>query len=345
VLADLGVQSARPVGVLLLTGAPGWLTDRLAASLAANPPAGLRALRCFVQPAHAIDEAGFRRATGLDVDIVRGDLSDEASVRAAVRGVDSIVHAAGLIHVRRIRDYYDVNTEGTRRLALAATRAGVERFVYVSTNAAGGRSDSSSRLLTEDDPPMPLSHYARSKWLGEEALRALDTRMERVVLRPSMFYGPPVPPRHVDVFRRVAHGRMPLVGGGGQARSVTHIDHLVQATRLALVHPAAVERTYYVADARVHTTRAIIEAMARALGVAPHWIPLPSFAASLAYAADDQISRLGLYWQNLHLVGEANWNVGLSIERARREIGFDPLYELDRGMRAAVDWCRKRRLL
>jgi nucleoside-diphosphate-sugar epimerase len=330
------------VGVLLLTGVPGWLTDRLCESLAASPPVGLRGVRCLVHPDHDITAESFRTRTGLDVDLVRGDLTSDASVRDAVRGVDAVVHAAGLIHVRRIRDYYDVNTEGTRRLAVAAANAGVRRFVLISTNAVGGRS--SGKLIDEDAGASALNHYARSKWLAEEALFRVPS-MHRIVLRPSMFYGPPVPPRHVDVFRRVKHGRMPLIGGGGQARSATHIDHLVQATRLALVHTANDGRAYYIADRRVYTTKAIVEAMARALRVTPRWIRLPSFAASLAYVADDQLSRVGLYWQTLHLVGEANWHVGLSIERAERELGYDPPYDLDHGYRASVEWCEQRGLL
>src|SRR5580692_1167065 len=139
-LPDLRVASPRRVGTLLLTGAPGWLTDRLSASLAAEPPHGLTRVRLLVHPSHQVDAASYKQATGLDVDIVRGDLGDAATLREAVRGVDSIVHAAGLIHVKRIGDYYDVNTEGTRRLARLASDAGTTRFVYISTNAAGGRS-------------------------------------------------------------------------------------------------------------------------------------------------------------------------------------------------------------
>jgi nucleoside-diphosphate-sugar epimerase len=341
---DLELAGAQPVGVLLVTGAPGWLADRLCASLAAQPPRGLRAVRCLVHPDHQVDARLYRDSTGLDVEIVRGDLADEASVQSVVRGVDAIVHAAGVIHVRRIREYYDVNTEGTHRLARAASREGVRRFVHISTNAVGGRASSSNKLISEDDPPKALNHYARSKWLAEEALTKLPANIHRVILRPSMFYGPPVPSRHVDVFRRVMHGRMPLVGGGGQARSATHIDHLVQATRLALVHPTA-KRAYYIADRHVYTTKGIVEAMARALGGAPRWLRLPSLVADVAYITDDQVSRLGRYWQTLHLVGEANWNVGLSIERAERELDYRPDHDLDHGMRLAVEWCRERRLL
>src|SRR5579884_2479727 len=126
-------------GVLLITGAPGWLTDRLLASLALDARRTFERVRCLVRPSHDFNVEAWKQSVGFNVELVYGDLRDDSSLRAAVRGVHSVVHAAGVIHVNRIRDYYDVNTEGTRRLTELAAEAGAERFVYVSTNAAGGK--------------------------------------------------------------------------------------------------------------------------------------------------------------------------------------------------------------
>ena len=338
-------SASRPLGTLLVTGAPGWLADRLLWSLAKAPAGTFDRIRCLARRSFEFDSKEWTRSVGVEVELLRGDLMDSESLRAAVRGVNSMVHAAGIIHVDRIRDYYDVNTEGTRRLTEAAASAGVERMVFLSTNAAGGKSPSAEHALREDEPSKPLSHYARSKWLAELAMFAVPTSMGRVSLRPCMFYGPPVPPRHVEVFKRILRGRMPLVGDGRFARSLTHIDHLVQGVRLALSHPSAPGNTYYIADAHPYTTRAVVEAMARALGVESRWLRLPSAASSLAYVMDTWISRLDRYWQTVHLVGEANWNVGVSIDRARRDLGYDPPYTIDDGMRSAVEWCRERGLI
>ncbi len=104
-------------------------------------------------------------------------------------------------------------------------------------------------------------------------------------------------------------------------------------------------RMYYVADRRPYTTREIVEAMASALGVRPRFLRLPSGVARASYFADSLLAMYGLYQQTLHLVGEADWNVGVSIERARADLGYDPRVGIEEGMRAAIAWCRDRGLL
>jgi len=196
--------------------------------------------------------------------------------------------------------------------------------------------------MTEAEEPRPLSHYGRSKHLAEKGLLSLHRpgQFDVAILRPSMFYGPPVPDRHIDVYRRVQTGRMPLIGCGDYARSITYIDNLVQATRLALTHHAAAGEIFYVVDEPVYTTRQIVEAMAHALGVAPQFQRLPSLIGPLAHTADSMLAALGIYWQTLHLVGESTWDVGIDCGKARRLLGYHPVMELHAGIQHAVEWCR-----
>jgi nucleoside-diphosphate-sugar epimerase len=275
------------------------------------------------------------------------DLGAPGPLDDQLAGITTVLHSAAVIHVRRTSDWYRVNTEGTLRLAEAARRAGVRRFVYISSNAAGGRAQSAAHLMTEDQPARPLSHYGRSKLLAEEGLLKLHQagKFEVVILRPSMFYGPPVPERHINIYRRIRSGVMPLIGSGDYARSITHIDNLTQACRLAFEVPEAAGRVYYIVDAQPYTTRRIYEEMARALGVPLKVIRLPAGAATMAYLADRGLASFGLYVQPLHLAGEAHWHVGISPERARRELGYRPRMELAAGMKQAVEWCRSNGLL
>jgi nucleoside-diphosphate-sugar epimerase len=329
---------------LLVTGAPGWATEALLLSIARDPLPGFSRVRCLVHASQPVDPGERFRRLGMDVEVVRCRLEDAPMVAQATRGVNAVVHAAAVMHPHTIEDYYSVNTLGTRNLAEAAAAAGVRRFVYVSTNAAAGRAESSAPLR-ETDPDKPLSHYGRSKWLGERWLSETPGPMEKTVLRPCMFYGPPVPARHVEIYRRLLSGWMPLVGGGGYSRSLTYIDNLVQAMRLALTKPAGSWQVYNVADREPYTTKQVVDAMATALGVRARYVPLPAIAADVAFGMDKFLSTMGYYQQSLHLGGEATWNVGVSIEKARQELGYEPKVSLDDGMRTAVEWCRAERLL
>ena len=340
----MSAPQPRPAGRLLLTGVPGWLTDALLDDLARDPLAGLTGVRCLVQPGVSCSAPPETRQR-LNLEIVAADVRDGEAIRCAVHNVDTVLHAAGVVHVRRTRDWYDINTRGTQTLVHAAAEAGAERFVFISSNAAAGRARCFERALTEADPPHPLSYYGRSKWLGEQALAALGARMQTVVLRPCMFYGPPVPQRHVEIYRRILHGRMPLVGGGRFARSLTYIENLVQACRLAMNHPAAAGQTYYISDRPIYTTRQIVEAMAEALQTQASFVPLPCLAGRMAYAVDRALAALGIYWQTAHLLGESHWHVGVSCEKACRELGYRPTVTLAEGMRQSLAWCVSRGLL
>lgn len=325
---------------LAVTGVPGWLTYALCKSLRDDPPAGDSTATALVHHAVALDDrlrADYPNVTAW----LPFDLASPGELRPLLEGAQTVVHAAGIIHVRKPSDWDRVNTDGTVALAAAAKAAGVKRFVFLSSNAAGGASASAAEVLTEDVPARPLSRYGLSKLRAEDAVHALHEpgRFEVVSLRPSMFYGPPVPQRHVDVYRRVRNGRMPLVGGGDYRRSVTHVENLVQAVRLAMRKPEAAGQRYYVVDDEIATTRSIVEAMAEALGVAPRYIKLPAFAGSFAYAADRALEAAGVYSAPVHLIGESNWHVAISAEKARRELGYAPARSLREGMREAVEWC------
>lgn len=335
------------MGITLMTGAPGWLAESFFRFVGRSVEAGgeLRRWRCLVQPGGDGLLPKIVAPDSIHIEVVPGDLSDPDSLTRACCGVDRVLHAAGIIHVRRTADWYRINTEGTRHLLRASLASGVKRFVYISSNAAGGRSETTGQLMTEAAPPRPLSHYGRSKWQAEQVLAEGVGKMETVILRPCMFYGPPVPHRHVEIYHKIMDGRIPLIGHGRYDRSLTHVDNLAQAIHLALLHPAAAGQTYYVADEEIYSTRAVLEAMAEALGVPLRTLPLPGIAARVAYRADLALARWGFYWQTLHLVGESDWNVGVSIGKIKRDLGFQPTIGLAAGMREAVHWCRQRGLL
>jgi nucleoside-diphosphate-sugar epimerase len=331
---------------LAITGVPGWLTQALLDDLGDSNLDRIRKIKAFVHPGLLDSSGQIAQRNPILNSIHPLDLRQPGlfkGVQDALRDVDVLLHAAGAIHVQRTADWYRINLDGTLYLARAARAAGVRRFVFISSNAAGGRCGSAAQVLTESDLARPLSHYGRSKWLAEQGLAAMqrDGEFDVVILRPSMFYGPPVPERHVDVYRRILAGRMPMVGDGRYRRSITYIDNLVQATRLAMTHPDAPGEVFYVVDEPVYTTRRIAESMASALAVPLRLLRFPALVGPAAYFADRALASIGLYWQNLHVLGESHWHVALSCGKIKRRLGYQPRVEIDEGMRRAVEWCRQ----
>ncbi len=128
---------------------------------------------------HAVEELGRRRVGcrtwGLEAGgDLQGDLRDPSLCREAVRGVSTVLHCAGVINARSRQEFREVNTEGSRRLAEEAVRAGVQRFVFVSSS---------------DVVFHPEGAYGNSKAEAERALESvLGTRLR--VVRPTVIYGP-----------------------------------------------------------------------------------------------------------------------------------------------------------
>lgn len=110
------------------------------------------------------------------IEIVLGDLDDQASLERLVSGCDAIVHSAGLVRALRPLDFFQVNEGGTVKLLQAAAKAApAARFVHISSLAAR-------------EPG--LSPYAASKRAAEDKLPALAGTRDWIALRPAAVYGP-----------------------------------------------------------------------------------------------------------------------------------------------------------
>jgi|GEM_PF-975472 len=331
---------------LLLTGAPGWLCDTVLSQLGETLPA-LTRVRCLVQtgtPEEAVK--AWRRAHPSVTEIVGGDLREAASLEKACENLRGgvIVHAAAIFHADKLSDFDAVNRDGTKTLATLAKKAGVKRFVFISSLAAQGAARSKLELLTEDEPCRPLNRYGASKLEAERATMKLHEPgvFDVVIVRPGSFYGLPVPPHHVALFKDLQHGRARLVGGGNFARSWTHIDELAAGVITCLHHPAAAGQTLNLCDARVRTQLELFEAAAHALGVAPSFRSVPAFAATWARFYSRLGERFDKYYKKCHLLSDQNCHTGASSAKAQKLIGYDARSDAVEGLQREVEWCRER---
>jgi nucleoside-diphosphate-sugar epimerase len=136
----------------------------------------------------------------------------------------------------------------------------------------------------------------------------------------------------------------PLLGAGVNRRSMTYIGNLVQGLLLAAVRPQAAGRTYWIADSRPYPMTEIIDTIERVL-MRDFQIPcrqkrlrLPSVVADAAGIADRALQGLGLYSAKIHVLYTMNKTMACCVDRARRELGYNPTVELEEGMRRSIAW-------
>jgi len=335
---------------ILITGALGWLGKRLCRLLAEGeynlPLGGLPAIRCLVLPGQ---DPSALRALGPHVGVVPGDLRQPADCARFLENSAGavLIHTAGVIHPRRVREFYEINVQGAVNLLAAAKTAGIRRAVMVSSNSPLGANPHPDHLFDECSPYHPYRHYGRSKMLMEQAvLTAFQAgALETVIVRPPWFYGPDQPPRQTLFFRMVKAGRALLVGSGENLRSMAYVDNLAQGLLLAATHPAAAGQIYWIADRRPYAMRQIIDTIERLLEeefhipVAHRRLHLPGIASTAAAAADALLQAAGLYQQKIHVLSEMNQTIACSIQKAERELGYHPQVSLEEGMRRSIQWC------
>ncbi|HHS12663.1 MAG TPA: NAD-dependent epimerase/dehydratase family protein [bacterium] len=228
---------------VLITGATGFIGSRAAAACAAE---SMR-VRCLVRSTSRLG-----RLRGLPIETFIGDVTDPSGLNEAVEGMDLIIHAAGATRGTSDEDYYRVNAAGTLNLlkAVMRVRPGLRRFVYVSSQAAGGPSSASSPRK-ESDPPKPVGAYGRSKLAGEAAVTAFAQRLPVTIVRPPVVLGPGAHELE-SLIRLIRLHVRPVWGRRSHYVSFIDIEDLVRGILTAVRHEAAAGETFYlVADGRL----------------------------------------------------------------------------------------------
>jgi len=230
-----------------------------------------------------------RRPTMLPPDCtsaVIGDIARPRNMASALADVDAIIHSAGLSVAASGRpedDYRVLNVEATVGLARAAQRAGVRRFVFISTmRAQAGSCD--PRVLTEEMEPRPSDAFGRSKLAAEQGLA--EVGIDWVALRLATVYGPGVTGNMARLIG-LARSRLPLPFGAVAARrSLLSLDNLAAAVDCALKAEGPLRRPLIAADPQPLTVGEMVAAMRRGLGRRPGLVPVPpKLLAALLRAA------------------------------------------------------------
>ncbi|HEY3451848.1 MAG TPA: NAD-dependent epimerase/dehydratase family protein [Myxococcales bacterium] len=316
---------------VLVTGASGFLGGHLADFLKRRG----YAVRALVRAT-----SDTRKLEALGVELCRGDLTDQPSLVAAMKGVRTVFNSAAKVSDWGPKEaFLTVNRDGAANVVAACQEAGVERVVHFSSLTVLGLPRA-GETISEDSPYAtgPLDKYTQSKLEGERVVREAHGRrgLSTVVVRPGAIWGPGDPhilPRIVALLRR---GRMVYIGGGKNHVALSHVENLSLGLALAAEVPAAAGRVYHVIDEEDLTSREVLDGLADGLGTprpvasVPFWLVYGAAGAMelgarlLGSEKAPPMSRYGV-----RLVAS---DCRYERSRAKKELGYQAIVSFKQGV-------------
>jgi len=322
----------------LITGATGFIGPHLIKKLTAEG----HFCRCLVRNSSRTD---FLKASG--VEVVEGDITRAESLNGIAGGIDRVLHMATLGHMSNFSVtesmFEAINVNGTQNVMAEALRAGVQRVVHCSTVAAMGICDDVP--ATEESVCRPHHPYGRSKLKAEKNVLDMISQknLPAVIIRFSMVYGPGDSRDILKLTRMAQKGLFPKVGNRPKLTPLIHVDDAILGLLLA-AEKGGIGDIYLITNQNSLPFDEIRKILQKALGVTRWPLYVPEWAAlSIASLAEKIYPLIG----KTPPVSRKNIESTLadrvfSIEKARRELGFDPEVDPAEGLRETVTWYKQR---
>ncbi len=301
---------------VLITGASGFIGQSLCKILI---EAGYEVTACIRKNSQVISNK--------NISIVRIDsLNQNNGWDSILKNVSIVIHLAARVHIMNKEDetsalelFRESNLNGTKNLALQAVNNQVKRFIYLSTIKVNG--EQSDRPFHSDDLSSPRDPYAISKWEAEQVLKqiAQENKMEVVVIRPPLVYGPGVKGNFLRLIKLVDYCLPIPLESVKNKRSMVNIDNLCDLIKVCIEHPKAKGEVFLVSDSRNLSTPELIRIIAKCQQRPLFLFPLPlwilHFVAKLV-GKNQEINRLcGSLQVNIHKNKQIlNWTPRYSIE-------------------------------
>jgi len=316
---------------ILITGANGFVGSRLC--------------RRFLDKGYQV-VAGVRKSAdlklleGLEVEYRFGDVTAPDSLAGMVRGVDFVVHNAGIVKAKKQDTYFAVNERGTRNLLEAAVRhnPNVRKVIYISSVAVAGPSPE-GRPLKETDPPNPITTYGRSKLAGEKVALSFADRLNVAAVRPPGVYGPG--DREIyTLFKTVYRRIKPLIGNLQRRLQLVHVDDLTLGISKAVESRTKSGSIFFIAENKSYTITEMIEMLQEGCGKKGIPLVLPAPVFRLIAAVSEFSFRLvgATPMLTREKTRELNASWEMDVTRAREVLGFESQIPFADGARQTFEW-------
>ncbi len=245
--------------------------------------------------------------------------------KGAFKGIDSIIHLAGVAHSKDLDKsvFKSVNTEGTLKLANEAASFGVKRFVFVSSIGVNGK-------LTQSEPfkfkmkPDPDNAYAQSKYNAELGLKKIaeETGLEVVIVRPTLVYGSNAPGNFGLLTNLVKMFPVLPFGLTKNRRDFIAVQNLTDLLVTCASHPNANGHTFLASDGETVSTKEFTNAIAQGLGKKVIQLPIP---ISLMRFVGKLVGRSSMIEQ---LVG----NLEVDSSNLKKVLNWTPPFTMEQAM-------------
>ena len=323
---------------VLITGAAGFLGGRLTKYLAERPAYRVTATSRRDHRAAEFAAAGAR--------FVAFDADDPTFYERLCMGQEAVVHCAALSSPwGRYADFYDANVRLTERLLAASRRAGVQRFINISSPTVYNDYGHIRNARETDPLPPPVNHYSATKQLAERAVSAAHgPEFSTLSLRPRAIIGAEDTVIFPRLMRAYDAERLRVVGNGRNLVDFTAVHNLCSAIERALnAPPRAYGRAYNITNGKPESLWDIINELLRRLGRPPVEKRLPYWLADAAARWFELRARLGSgaeptltrYGVSV-LARDATFN----IDAAREHLGYAPPQTTADALAEFVAWYR-----
>ncbi len=255
---------------------------------------------------------------------------------------DYVIHAAGTTKANSQKEYDLVNDSYTQNLALAAekNKGQVKRFVFISSLAATGPIKSDEGKIKEDKNPNPVTAYGKSKLSAEKNLEKVD--LPTTILRPTAIYGP----REKDIFlinQYLSKGFEPYIGRAPQKLSFVYGKDVADLAVKVLTNQHA-NGIYNITDGNEYSRYDYANIVKQLLGKKTVKLHLPVPVVKALLFAVEKFSRCmnkvpAVSNEKLNELMAENWIC--DIKKAEEELNYQPVYDLEKGLAASIEWYKK----
>lgn len=262
------------------------------------------------------------------------DVHSAEAWQSLLADVDIVVHLIAKTHssdsgdLKALPDYRHINVDITKALLDASSAAGVKRFIYLSSIKAVGEETPIDKPFTEESPCHPIDSYGISKREAEELIQKYKERIDTVIFRPPMIYGPGVKGNFLKLLRITKKGIPLPFASINNARSLLFIGNLTSGVEHAIRNWPKGGGIFHIADNEAPSTPDLLRLMALSMGVKPRIYPFPPRLLE---------KTAGIVGKK-DTVKKLTRSLVVSYEKIEKELGFIPEISMHKGIKKTCEW-------